>query len=273
MRHFLSTRAIARLTGGMAKPTPAALLIEAAGVPERPSPRGARAGGRAVPLCAVAHPAEEELASTVEPTADDQPQRIHAPPRSGRGGWTTTVRRAKKGAASRALPRCDSARGSGVAKTPDPHPSAPSAGTLYLNSPRLGNSRPTAGPVANSAFSGDGQHDALVAAATTNGSSPATAKAGHEQTRTTDETNPWDAAQTISEYLAGSDQGGDFIDPERRLLCRGLVTETFSPRGIGKSIIMLAFVDRFIRAGVRVLLQPRQSEERCHEAAARLRDD
>jgi hypothetical protein len=115
--------------------------------------------------------------------------------------------------------------------------------------------------------------DALVAAATTNGSSPATAKAGHEQTRTTDETNPWDAAQTISEYLAGSDQGGDFIDPERRLLCRGLVTETFSPRGIGKSIIMLAFVDRFIRAGVRVLLQPRQSEERCHEAAARLRDD
>jgi hypothetical protein len=158
MRHFLSTRAIARLTGGMAKPTPAALLIEAAGVPERPSPRGARAGGRAVPLCAVAHPAEEELASTVEPTADDQPQRIHAPPRSGRGGWTTTVRRAKKGAASRALPRCDSARGSGVAKTPDPHPSAPSAGTLYLNSPRLGNSRPTAGPVANSAFSGDGQH-------------------------------------------------------------------------------------------------------------------
>jgi FtsP/CotA-like multicopper oxidase with cupredoxin domain len=45
-----------------------------------------------------------------------------------------------------------------VAKTPDPHPSAPSAGTLYLNSPRLGNSRPTAGPVANSAFSGDGQH-------------------------------------------------------------------------------------------------------------------
>jgi hypothetical protein len=98
------------------------------------------------------------LASTVEPTADDQSQRIHAPPRSGRGGWTTTVRRAKKRAASRALPRCDSARGYGVAKTPDPHPSAPSAGTLYLNSPRLGNFRLTRGPVVNSALSGDRQH-------------------------------------------------------------------------------------------------------------------
>jgi hypothetical protein len=30
--------------------------------------------------------------------------------------------------------KCDSARGSGVFRTPGPHPSAPSAGTIYLKS-------------------------------------------------------------------------------------------------------------------------------------------
>jgi hypothetical protein len=160
MRHILAAGTVARLAGGVAKPAPAALLRAEAGVVERASPRLARADRRAVPLPAVAPRTEEDLAPTVEPTADDQPQRIHALPRSGRGGWTMTVRRAKKEAASRALPRCDAARGSGVAKTPDPHPSASSAGTLYLNSPRLRN-RPRRAPVANSALCGDGQHPHL----------------------------------------------------------------------------------------------------------------
>ena len=40
--------------------------------------------------------------------------------------------------------------------TPDPHPSAPSAGPIYLNSSCLRN-RPRCGPVANSALFGDRQ--------------------------------------------------------------------------------------------------------------------
>ena len=83
----------------------AALLIALAGVLERALPRVARAGPRAVPLPAVAHLAEEELVPTVESAADDHSQRIHALPRSGRGGWTVTACYAKKGAANRALPR------------------------------------------------------------------------------------------------------------------------------------------------------------------------
>jgi hypothetical protein len=105
MRHFLSAGAVARLAGRVVKPAPAALLIAAAGVVERAAPRVVRAGRRAVPLPAVAPTTEEELVPTVESAADNQPQRIHALPRSGRGGWTTTVQRAKKGAANRALPR------------------------------------------------------------------------------------------------------------------------------------------------------------------------
>jgi len=94
MRHYFTPHAtppVPRLAGGVAKAARAALLIAAAGVLERAVPRVARAGPRAVPLPAVAHPAEEELVPTVESAADDHSQRIHALPRSGRGGWTVTV--------------------------------------------------------------------------------------------------------------------------------------------------------------------------------------
>src|SRR2546428_12872045 len=76
----------------------------------------ARAGPRAVALSAVADPAQEEELLAGDSSADDQPQRVHALPRSGRGGWTTTTGCAKKRAATRALPRCDAARGSGVTR-------------------------------------------------------------------------------------------------------------------------------------------------------------
>ena len=109
MRHYLvlsAPRAVPRLAGGMAKPAGAALLIETPGPLERDPPRVARAGARAVPVPTVTDPAQEEQLVAFRSDADDQPQRIHALPRSGRGGWTITLRCAKNGAATRALPRC-----------------------------------------------------------------------------------------------------------------------------------------------------------------------
>ena len=107
MRHYLvlsAPRAVPRLAGGMAKPAGAALLIATAGPLERDPPRVAGAGPRAVAVSAVADPAQEEELLAVPSDADDQPQRVHALPRSGRGGWTSPRRCAKKGAANRALP-------------------------------------------------------------------------------------------------------------------------------------------------------------------------
>jgi hypothetical protein len=81
----------------------AAVLIATAGPLGGDPTRMARAGSRAVALSAVADPAPEEELLTGYSGADDQPQRIHASRRSGRGGWTTTTGYAKKGAATRAL--------------------------------------------------------------------------------------------------------------------------------------------------------------------------
>src|SRR5207249_11580663 len=83
---------------GAAPPVPSARPLE------RDPPRVARAGARAVAVSAVADPAQEEELLAVRSDTDDQPQRIHALPRSGRGGWTSPRGCAKKGAANRALP-------------------------------------------------------------------------------------------------------------------------------------------------------------------------
>jgi hypothetical protein len=92
----------------------------------------------------------------VRPAADDQPQRVHALPRSGRGGWTSTIRYGKKGAATVALSRVISPEGPGWSDS-GPSPSTPSARPIYLNSPSARNPL-RRGPVANSALSGDRQH-------------------------------------------------------------------------------------------------------------------
>jgi hypothetical protein len=116
VRHFLPAGPVAGLAGRVPKSAGATVLIQTAGPLECDPARVTRAGPRTVALPAVADAAQEEELLAVRPDTDDQPQRIHALPRSGRGGWTSTRRCAKKGAATRALPRCDAARGSGVAR-------------------------------------------------------------------------------------------------------------------------------------------------------------
>ena len=104
-RHFLAVGPVAGLAGRVPKPAGAALLIPTPGPPQRDPARVARARPRAVALPAVAAAAQEEELLAIRPNTDDQSQRIHALPRSGRGSWTSTLRCAKKGAATRALPR------------------------------------------------------------------------------------------------------------------------------------------------------------------------
>ena len=75
MRHKISLSTlppVLLLTSGVVKPALALLLIEAAGLPESAAPGVGGAGGRTVPLPAVAASAEEELAPTGESAADDQ---------------------------------------------------------------------------------------------------------------------------------------------------------------------------------------------------------
>jgi hypothetical protein len=104
MRHFLTARPVPGLTGGVMEAPGPAPLIATAGVVQRGASGLRRTEVRAVPLPAVTPAAQIEQLATIRLGADDQPQRIHTLPRSGRGGWTTTDWCAKKGAANRALP-------------------------------------------------------------------------------------------------------------------------------------------------------------------------
>jgi hypothetical protein len=105
MRHFFPLGAVAGLAGRVAESARPLPLIAPTRLPERDAPSTAGAGPRAVALPPVTPTAQEELLLAVGPGTDDQPQRIHALPRRGRGGWTSTLRCAKKGAANVALPR------------------------------------------------------------------------------------------------------------------------------------------------------------------------
>jgi hypothetical protein len=142
MRHVLApglARPVAGLAGGVTKPAAAAVLIPAAGVLQGPPAGGGGAGARAVPLPAVAASAQVEELATVRSGAEAQSQRIHALPRSGRGGLDNPETVCEEGSGESRAPNVwDLPEGPGC---PDsgPSPSAPSAGMLYLNSPRLRN--------------------------------------------------------------------------------------------------------------------------------------
>jgi hypothetical protein len=80
---------------------------------------------------------------------------------------------------------------------------------------------------------------------------------------------PWDAAVSAPEYIAAVESDGDFLDPGRRFLARGVISEWFSPRGLGKTNVMLEQVVSLARTGLRVLLIDRDNPRR--EIKRRLR--
>jgi AAA domain/Primase C terminal 1 (PriCT-1) len=71
--------------------------------------------------------------------------------------------------------------------------------------------------------------------------------------------SPWDAAVPAPEYLAADDTRADFLDPGHRFLVRGVLTEWFSPRGVGKTNVMMHLVVSLATSGRRVLLIDRDN--------------
>jgi hypothetical protein len=89
MRHILAPRPIPGLTGGVVEPAAPALLIASAGRQDRRLPSARRAGRRAVPIPAVAMPAEEEQAPTVRAGAEHEAERVEHASRARREGMDT----------------------------------------------------------------------------------------------------------------------------------------------------------------------------------------
>jgi hypothetical protein len=85
--------------------------------------------------------------------------------------------------------------------------------------------------------------------------------------RDTDRAAPWARAQSAPDFLATTEAELDFI--ETRQLARGSITEWFSPRGLGKTLVAHAYAVRHARAGLRVLLLDRDNARR--ELKRRLR--
>lgn len=83
MRHFLLARSIACLARGVVQAAPTAVLIASAGGAQRRPPCLLRTRRCAIPIAAIAVPAEEEDAAAVDARANDKPKRVQAPPRSG----------------------------------------------------------------------------------------------------------------------------------------------------------------------------------------------
>ena len=75
-----------------------------------------------------------------------------------------------------------------------------------------------------------------------------------------DAPNPWSAAMPAPDFLREPEVPGDFLEP--RQLARGSITEWFSPRGIGKTLLAHALAAKQARAGRSVLLVDRDNSRR-----------
>src|SRR5215471_15255745 len=70
----------------------------------------------------------------------------------------------------------------------------------------------------------------------------------------------WDTAQSVADFIQADHEDVDFVYP--RLLAPGAITETFSPRGVGKSQLMTAVLKDVTDRGKRVLLLDRDNPRR-----------
>ena len=87
MRHVLRVAAaVPGLPGRVVEAAGARPLVPLPGPVQRLAPGGARPRARAVAIAAIAAATQEEELPAVGSPADNKPQRIHALPRSGRGG-------------------------------------------------------------------------------------------------------------------------------------------------------------------------------------------
>ena len=107
MRHFFAAApAVPGLAGGVVEPAGTALLIAAAGPAQRDAPgarRRTRASSSDAPRSQTRH--RKKSCWQSRSAADDEPQRIHALPRSGRGGWTSTATVCEEGSGESRAPK------------------------------------------------------------------------------------------------------------------------------------------------------------------------
>jgi AAA domain/RepB DNA-primase N-terminal domain len=88
-------------------------------------------------------------------------------------------------------------------------------------------------------------------------------------TRAPGRQSPWDKIRSVRAYVATANtDGGEFLDELRRFLARGVVTEWFAPRGLGKTNLMHALLVTCANRGLRVLLIDRDNPK--SEIARRL---
>jgi hypothetical protein len=82
-------------------------------------------------------------------------------------------------------------------------------------------------------------------------------------------TNPWDEAESLEAFLVSGEDGAEFLDPEKRILARGAITEIFSPRGLGKSLYALWLALTLVQRNLRVLYIDRDNPR--HTVRTRLK--
>jgi hypothetical protein len=93
---------------------------------------------------------------------------------------------------------------------------------------------------------------------------------GHgNETRGKGQASVWDAILSVPDYLATEDTDGEFLDEAGRFLARGVVTELYAPRGLGKTNVMHSLLVECANRGLRVLLIDRDNPKR--EIKRRLR--
>jgi hypothetical protein len=72
--------------------------------------------------------------------------------------------------------------------------------------------------------------------------------------------DPWSAAVGAPAFLSSEEEGPDFLEP--RLLALGAITEIFSPRGLGKTLVGQSLAVKLARSGARVLYLDRDNPRR-----------
>ncbi len=121
MRHILAPGPIAGLAGRVVESPPPGLLVPPGRRVERGVPRMLRTGAGAVAIAAIAPAAEEEDPTAVCAPADDESERVHAPPRARRGGGQSQPDMRRQGRAeSRAPARFGPRARSGSDSGPSP---------------------------------------------------------------------------------------------------------------------------------------------------------
>lgn len=86
---------------------------------------------------------------------------------------------------------------------------------------------------------------------------------------TAEPATPWANAEDMAAFLSGSEDDAEFLDHEGHFLVRECVTEIFSPRGLGKSLVALSLALACANRGLRTLYIDRDNPRRVLKSRLR----